>query len=143
MKFGQRFLIRVACNSRLVSRSLPLGFSAVGMSAFLLTVHLIGYIHIPYLNSVWVNKKFVMPMKYLKEFLWILCLLDSASSWQLNTDSPTDVTYFIFAQHVWMLVHSSSGVCDCVWVYSSGSMCVGVTVWFGWGDTVSLCRLRH
>jgi hypothetical protein len=40
-----------------------------------------------------------------------------------------------------MLVHSSSGACDCVWVYCSGSMCVGV-VWFGWGDVVSLCRLR-
>ena len=30
-----------------------------------------------------------------------------------------------------MLVHSSSGACDCVWVYCSVSMCVGVTVWFG------------
>ena len=42
-----------------------------------------------------------------------------------------------------MLVHSSSGACDCVWVYFSGSMCVGVTVWFGWGDVVTLCRLGH
>jgi hypothetical protein len=42
-----------------------------------------------------------------------------------------------------MLVHSSSGACDCVWVYCSGSMCVGVTVWFGWGGVVSLCRLRQ
>ena len=28
-------------------------------------------------------------------------------------------------------------------LYFSGSMCVGVTVWFGWGGVVSLCRLRH
>ena len=28
-------------------------------------------------------------------------------------------------------------------LYCSGSMCVGVTVWFGWGGVVSLCRLRH
>ena len=42
-----------------------------------------------------------------------------------------------------MLVHSSSGACDCVWVYCSGSMCVGVTVWFGWSGLVSLCRLRY
>jgi len=42
-----------------------------------------------------------------------------------------------------MLVHSSSGAYDCVLVYCSGWMCVGVTVWFGWGDVVSLCRLRH
>ena len=27
--------------------------------------------------------------------------------------------------------------------YCSGSMCVGVTVWFGWGGVVSLCRLKH
>ena len=25
----------------------------------------------------------------------------------------------------------------------SGSMCVGVMVWFGWGGVVSLCRLKH
>ena len=25
-------------------------------------------------------------------------------------------------------------------LYCSGSMCVGVTVWFGWGGVVSLCR---
>ena len=29
------------------------------------------------------------------------------------------------------------------WLYCSGSMCVGVTVWFGWGGVVSLCRLKH
>jgi len=28
-------------------------------------------------------------------------------------------------------------------LYCSGSMCVGVTVWFGWGGVVSLCRLRQ
>ena len=28
-------------------------------------------------------------------------------------------------------------------LYYSGSMCVGVTVWFGWGGVVSLCRLKH
>ena len=27
-------------------------------------------------------------------------------------------------------------------LYCSGSMCVGVTAWFGWGGVVSLCRLR-
>ena len=37
----------------------------------------------------------------------------------------------------------SSGACGCVWVYCSGLMCVGVTVWFGWGGVVFLCRLRH
>ena len=42
------------------------------------------------------------------------------------------------------LVHPSSGACD-LYVelfhgfYFSGSMCVGVTVWFGWGGVVSTC----
>ena len=47
-----------------------------------------------------------------------------------------------------MLVHPSSGACDLFVelfhvLYCSGSMCVGVTVWFGWGGVVSLCRLKH
>jgi hypothetical protein len=28
-------------------------------------------------------------------------------------------------------------------LYRSGSMCVGVTVWFGWGGVVCLCRLKQ
>jgi len=28
-------------------------------------------------------------------------------------------------------------------LYFSGSMCVGVTVWSGWGGVVSLCRMKH
>ena len=37
-----------------------------------------------------------------------------------------------------MLVHPSSGACDLFialfhGLYCSGKMCVGVTVWFGWG----------
>ena len=43
-----------------------------------------------------------------------------------------------------MIVHPSSGACDFSVelshvLYCSGSMCVGVTVWFGWGGVVSLC----
>ena len=46
-----------------------------------------------------------------------------------------------------MLVHPSSGTCDLFVelfhvLYCSGSMCVHVTVWFGWGGVVSLCRLK-
>jgi len=46
------------------------------------------------------------------------------------------------------LVHPSSGALQLIVdlfhvLYCSGSMCVGVTVWFGWGDVVSLCRLKH
>ena len=28
-------------------------------------------------------------------------------------------------------------------LYCSGTMCVGVTLWFGWGGVVSGCRLKH
>ena len=47
-----------------------------------------------------------------------------------------------------MLVHSSPGACDLFvelfhGLYCSGSMCIGVTVWFGWDGVVSLCRLKH
>jgi len=46
-----------------------------------------------------------------------------------------------------MLIHPSSGACDLFYelfngLYCSGSMCVGVTLWFGWGSVVSLCRLK-
>ena len=42
-----------------------------------------------------------------------------------------------------MLVHPSSGACDLLLdlfhvLYCSGSMCVGVTVWFGWGGDIKL-----
>jgi len=47
-----------------------------------------------------------------------------------------------------MLIHPSSGACDLFvelfhGMYCSGSMCVGVTLWFGWGGVVSGCRLKQ
>ena len=44
-----------------------------------------------------------------------------------------------------MLIHPSSGACDLFvelfhGLYCSGSMCVGVTLWFGCGGVVSVCR---
>jgi len=47
-----------------------------------------------------------------------------------------------------MLIHPSSGACDLFvklfhGLYCPGSMCVGVTVWFGWGGVVPLCRLKQ
>ena len=45
-----------------------------------------------------------------------------------------------------MLIHPYSGACDLFvelfhGLYCSGSMCVGVTLWFGCGGVVSVCRL--
>jgi len=47
-----------------------------------------------------------------------------------------------------MLIHPSSGACDLFdelfhGLYCSGSMCFGVTLWFGLGGVVSGCRLKH
>ena len=43
-----------------------------------------------------------------------------------------------------MLIHPSSGACDLFdelfqGLYCSGTVCVGVTLWFGWGGVVSGC----
>jgi len=47
-----------------------------------------------------------------------------------------------------MLIHPPSGACDLFvelfhGLYCSASMCVFVTLWFGCGGVVSVCRLRH
>jgi len=46
-----------------------------------------------------------------------------------------------------MLIHPTSGACELFvelfhGLYCSGTMRVGVTVWFGWGGVVSVCRLK-
>ena len=71
-------------------------------------------------------------------------------SW-MKTDQ-LDVTCFIIslfnAKHVsnvsTSILRSLGLIVDLFHVlYCSGSMCVGVTVCFGWGGVVSLCRLKH
>jgi len=47
-----------------------------------------------------------------------------------------------------MLIHPSVGACDLFVelfheLYCSGTMCVGVTLWFAWGGVVSECRLKQ
>ena len=42
-----------------------------------------------------------------------------------------------------MLLHSSLGADDCMWVYCSVSVCTGVLVRFGWSRVVSEGRLEH
>jgi len=47
-----------------------------------------------------------------------------------------------------MLIHPSSRACDIFvelfhGLYCSGSICIGVTLWFGCGGVVSVCRLKH
>jgi hypothetical protein len=77
---------------------------------------------------------------------WTVHHLDS---W-IRTDQLDDTCFIISlftAQHV---SNVSTSIFRCLrlivdlfhGLYCSGSMCVGVTVWFGWGDVVSLCRLN-
>ena len=48
--------------------------------------------------------------------------------------------HYLMLNILWMLIHPSSGACDLFvelfhGLYCSGSMCVGVTLWFGCGGT--------
>jgi len=56
--------------------------------------------------------------------------------------------HYLMYNMFWMLIHPSSGACDILdelfhGLYCSGSMCVGVMLWFGWGGVVSRCRLKQ
>ena len=55
------------------------------------------------------------------------------------------LVHYLMLNMFWMLKHPSSGACDLFvelfhGLYCSGSMCVGVTLWFGWGGVVSVCQ---
>jgi len=55
--------------------------------------------------------------------------------------------HYLMLSMFWMLIHPSSGACDLFFelfrvLYCSGTMCVGVTLWFGWGGVVSGCKLK-
>ena len=58
------------------------------------------------------------------------------------------LSHYLMLNMFRMLIHPSSGACVLFvelfhGLYCSGSMCIGVTLWFGWGGVVSVCRLRH
>jgi len=49
--------------------------------------------------------------------------------------------HYLMLNMIWMLIHPSSGACNLFvelfhGLYCSGSMRVGVTLWFGWGCVV-------
>ena len=79
------------------------------------------------------------------------CLHMNKRNKLLNKDRPTWCHLFIIslftAQHVsnvsTSILRSLRLIVDLFHVLCcSGSMCVGVTLWFGWGGVVSLCRLE-
>ena len=93
-----------------------------------------------------------LPRYFNHVSILFLFLLDRASlDRTINTDQ-LDVTCFLFHYLMLnmfrMLIHPSSGACDLFvelfhGLYCSGTVRVGVTLWFGWGDVVSGCRLKH
>ena len=70
-------------------------------------------------------------------------------SWtKTNLMSLAFLLHYLMLNIFRMLIHPSSGACDLFvelfhGLYCSGSMCVGVTLWFGWGGVVSGCRLKQ
>ena len=96
------------------------------------------------------RKKYHKNYMYKSSWVWTFgCPKHAEDSW-IKTDQP-DVTCFIIslftAQHVsnvrtsiFRSLRLIAGLFHVL--YCSGSMCVGVTVWFGWGGVVSLCRLK-
>ena len=88
-------------------------------------------------------------MFHIRAFVTLIFFNSFVVSWVKR--DQLDVTFFIIslfnAQYV-LDVNTSSGACDLFvelfhGLYWSGSMCVGVMLWFGWGGVVSICRLRH
>jgi len=66
---------------------------------------------------------------------------------ETNLMSRALLFHYIMLNIFRMLIHPSSGTCDLFvelfhGLYCSGSMRVGVTLWFGWGGVVSGCRLK-
>ena len=62
--------------------------------------------------------------------------------------SPALLFLYLMLNMFRMLIQPFSGACDLFvellhGLYCSGSVCVGVTLWFGCGGVVSVCRLKH
>jgi len=98
------------------------------------------------------NLNFVLTFSKNTQMSDLMKLRPVGSWWDLlNKDRPTWCHFALFHYSMLnifqMLVHPSSEACDLFvelfhGLYCSGSMCVGVTVWFGWGGVVSLGRLK-
>ena len=72
------------------------------------------------------------------------CLFDR----ETNLMSLALLFHYLLLNMSRMLIHPSSGACDLFdvlfhWLYCSGSLCVGVTLCFGWGGVVSVCRMKQ
>jgi len=76
------------------------------------------------------------------------CIILIIEERETNMMSLALLFHYLMLNMFRMLMHPSSGACNlCVelfhGLYWSGSMWVGVRLWFGCGGVVSVCRLRH
>jgi len=76
------------------------------------------------------------------------CIILIVEKRETNLMSLALLFLYLMLNMFWMLIHPSSGACDLYvelfrGLYCSVSMCVGVTLWFGCGGVVSICRLKH
>jgi len=76
------------------------------------------------------------------------CIILIVEYRETNLMSLAFLFYYFMLKMFRMLIQLSSGVCDLFvelfyGLYCSSAMCVGVTLWFGWGGVVSLCRLNQ
>ena len=76
------------------------------------------------------------------------CIILIVEQRETNLMSLALLFHYLMLNMFRVLIHPSSGACDFFvalihGLYCSGSMCVGVTLWFGCGGVVSVCRLRN
>ena len=102
-----------------------------------------------FLSSPFSNSHSLISPHNIRDQSYVYWTVHHLGSW-IKIDQ-LDVTCFIIslfpAQHIsnvsTSIFRSLRLTVDLFHVlYCSGSMCVGVTVWFGWGGVVSVCRLK-
>jgi len=85
----------------------------------------------------------------LKKLSYVYWTMHHLDSWiETNLMSLALLFHYLLLNMFRVLIHPSSGACDLFvelfhGLYRSGSMCVGVMLWFGWGGVVSVCRLHR
>ena len=69
------------------------------------------------------------------------CIILIVEYGETNLMSLAFLFHYLMLNMFRMLIHPSSGACDLFvelfhGMYCSGSMCVGITLWFGWGGVI-------
>jgi hypothetical protein len=86
--------------------------------------------------------------KLSRSFMFIgPCIILIVEQRETNLMSLAFLFHYLMLNMFRMLIHPSSGTCDLFveffhGLYCLGVMCVGVTLWLGWGGVVSGCRLK-